>query len=167
MREDFESSRPDAHALAGESVSAQHWLRYASASAQTATDHNPATHGLHSWTAQRGLSRRTLALALAYMENNLGESFTLNDLGRAIGISPFHFSRLFRISTGQSPMGYLRRLRIERSKTMLLQGERKKADIAMTLGFSDQSHFTRTFRRMTGVSPGEYVRRSYTMKMAA
>jgi len=167
MREDFESSRPDAHAMAVESVSAQRGPRPATLSAQSATDHSRVTHGPLAWTAQRGLSRRTLTLAFSYMENHLGENFSLNDLSKAVGISLFHFSRLFRISTGESPMGYSRRLRIERSKQMLLQAERKKAQIALELGFSDQSHFTRTFRRMTGLSPGEYVRKSYMMKMAA
>lgn len=118
----------------------------------------PEGHGHFAWTARRGLSRRTLALARSYMEDNLGENFTLDDLGRAVGVSRFHFSRLFRVSTGQSPMGYSLRLRIERAKEMLLQGDRKICEIAMELGFFDQSHFSRTFRRMTGVSPGEYVR---------
>jgi AraC family transcriptional regulator len=115
-------------------------------------------HGHSACTARRGLSRRLLGLACSYMEDNLGENFTLNDLGRAVGISRFHFSRLFRVSTGQSPMGYSLRLRIQRAKEMLLQGDRKICEIAMELGFFDQSHFSRTFRRMTGVSPGEYVR---------
>jgi AraC-like DNA-binding protein len=58
------------------------------------------------------------------MEENLGENFTLGDLGKAADVSPFHFSRLFRVSTGQSPMAYWRRLRIERAKEMLLHARR-------------------------------------------
>ena len=112
----------------------------------------------HTWTARRGLSRRVLALACSYMEDNLGENFTLDDLARAVGVSRFHFSRLFRVSTGESPMGFSLRLRIEHAKGMLLKGDRRICEIAMALGFFDQSHFARTFRRITGVSPGEYVR---------
>ena len=48
--------------------------------------------------------------------------------------------------------------RIKRAKEMLLQGDRMICEIAMALGFFDQSHFSRTFRRITGVSPREYVR---------
>jgi transcriptional regulator GlxA family with amidase domain len=55
-------------------------------------------------------------------------------------------------------MGYSLRLRVERAKEMLLQSDRRMSEIAVTLGFFDQSHFSRTFRRITGVSPGEYVR---------
>jgi AraC family transcriptional regulator len=58
------------------------------------------------------------------MEENLGENFTLGDLGKVVGVSPFHFSLLFRVSTGQSPMAYWRRLRIERAKEMLLHVRR-------------------------------------------
>jgi len=123
------------------------------------TDANaPETHGHRTWTTRRGLSRRVLALACHYMEDNLGENFTLDELARAAGVSRFHFSRLFRVSTGASPMGYLLYLRVDRAKNMLLRGDRKICEIAMALGFFDQSHFSRTFRRMTGVSPREYVR---------
>ena len=118
----------------------------------------PKTHGHHTWTAPRGLSRRVLALACAYMEAKLVEHFTLDELARAVGVSRFHFSRLFRVSTGASPMGYLLYLRVGRAKSMLLRGDRKICEIAIALGFFDQSHFSRTFRRMTGVSPREYVR---------
>jgi AraC-like DNA-binding protein len=111
-----------------------------------------------AWPARRGLSRRVLARACTYMEENLGETFTLDDLARAVGVSRFHFSRLFRVSTGVSPMVYFLRLRIERAKQMLVKGDRKMCEIALALGFFDQSHFSRTFRRMTGLAPGEYVR---------
>jgi AraC-like DNA-binding protein len=84
----------------------------------------PEVHSDFKWTVRRGLSRRTLALACSYMEENLGENFTLGDLGKAADVSPFHFSRLFRVSTGQSPMAYWRRLRIERAKEMLLHARR-------------------------------------------
>lgn len=109
-------------------------------------------------TPPGGLSRRALVLACTYIEENLGENFTLDDLAGAVGVSRFHFSRQFRVSTGQSPMRYSLRLRIERAKEMLLQRGRKHCDVAMALGFFDESHFSRTFRRITGVAPREYVR---------
>ena len=92
------------------------------------------------------------------MEDNLGKNFTLDELCRAVGISRFHFARLFRESTGERLMGYSVRLRIERAKAMLSQSDRRISEIAVTLGFFDQSHFSRTFRRMTGISRGRYMR---------
>jgi AraC family transcriptional regulator len=109
--------------------------------------------------ALRGLSRRALTRACSYIAENLGERFTLNDLARQAGVSRFHFARLFRISTGDSPMAYLLKSRIERAKQMLLQEDRPVCEIAAALGFCDQSHLTRTFRRLTGLTPREFARR--------
>jgi AraC family transcriptional regulator len=107
----------------------------------------------------RGLSRRALNRACAYIEENLGERFTLDDLARQVGVSRFHFARLFRVSTGESPMAYLLRSRIERAKQMLIEDEQPVCEIAAALGFCDQSHLTRTFRRMTGLTPRDFARR--------
>jgi AraC family transcriptional regulator len=108
---------------------------------------------------RRGLSRRALNRACSYIAENLGERFTLDDLARQAGVSRFHFARLFRVSTGDSPMAYLLKSRIERAKQMLLQDDRPVCEIAAVLGFCDQSHLTRTFRRLTGVTPREFARR--------
>lgn len=108
---------------------------------------------------RRGLSRRALNRACSYIAENLGERFTLDDLARQAGVSRFHFARLFRVSTGNSPMAYLLKSRIERAKQMLLQDERPVCEIAAVLGFCDQSHLTRTFRRLTGLTPREFARR--------
>ena len=108
---------------------------------------------------RRGLSRRALNRACSYIAENLGERFTLDDLARQAGVSRFHFARLFRVSTGDSPMAYLLKSRIERAKQMLLQDDRPVCEIAAVLGFCDQSHLTRTFRRLTGLTPREFARR--------
>jgi len=55
-------------------------------------------------------------------------------------------------------MGYLRRVRIERSKSILQTRNATIAEVAVRLGFSDQSHFTRIFGRIVGVSPGSFAR---------
>jgi AraC family transcriptional regulator len=55
-------------------------------------------------------------------------------------------------------MGYLRRARIERSKSILQTRGTTIAEVAARLGFSDQSHFTRIFGRLVGVSPGSFAR---------
>ena len=53
---------------------------------------------------RRGLSRRALNRACSFIAENLGERFTLDDLAREAGVSRFHFARLFRVSTGDSPI---------------------------------------------------------------
>lgn len=106
----------------------------------------------------RGLNRRALEKAYAYIEDHLGEHFTLEDLAHAACVSRFHFARAFRSSTGYSPMAYLLKSRIERAKEILAYGEQKICETAVSLGFFDQSHFARSFRRQTGFSPREFVR---------
>lgn len=105
-----------------------------------------------------GLTGSTLHRVLAYIDEHMGERISLGELAREAGISRFHFARQFRLSTGESPMEYLRRVRIERSKRILQARETTIAEVAATLGFSDQSHFTRIFGRLVGVSPGNFAR---------
>lgn len=105
-----------------------------------------------------GLAGSVLRRIRSYIDAHIGERISLDDLARLAGVSRFHFARQFRLSTGESPMGYLRRLRIERSKSILQSRESTIAEVAATLGFSDQSHFTRTFGRLVGVSPGSFAR---------
>jgi AraC-like DNA-binding protein len=84
----------------------------------------------------------------------------LADLARAACVSRFHFARLFRQSTGQSPMRYVARYRVERAKRLLAEGGRHISDIAVETGFFDQSHLTRVFRRVVGVTPARFARAS-------
>lgn len=114
----------------------------------------------------RGLSPRALRRALWFIETHLTERFTLGDLARSVGVSRFHFARMFRISTGSSPMQYLTSTRVERSKAALMQGGCSICEVAAQFGFCDQSHFTRTFRRLTGLTPSEYVQRMQSRRSA-
>lgn len=104
----------------------------------------------------RGLSPRALARALDYIERHIGDTLTLADIAGAACISRFHFARLFRVSTGRSPMEFVLAKRIALAKEQLARGPQKISATAASLGFFDQSHFTRTFRRMTGYSPREF-----------
>ena len=105
-----------------------------------------------------GLAGGALRRVRAYIEDHIGERISLDQLAQQAGVSRFHFARQFRLSTGESPMGYLRRARIERSKSILQTRDTTIAEVAVRLGFSDQSHFTRTFGRLVGVSPGSFAR---------
>lgn len=132
---------------------------------ETSLSHADLSQGLSLWNTPEpetgggpGLSAGALKRARTFMEANLGESLTLDDLAGAAGVSRFHFARLFRVSTGSSPMNYLMKQRIARAQLLLLRGDRSVCDIAAALGFCDQSHFSRTFRRMTGRTPREFVR---------
>ncbi|MBM0106831.1 helix-turn-helix transcriptional regulator [Steroidobacter sp. S1-65] len=116
-----------------------------------AEDASPRAHGL---------SPRALQRALTFMEANLGKRLTLAEIAASAAVSRFHFARLFRVTTGHSPMEFLMRARIARSQSLLVRGDTSICAVAAALGFCDQSHFTRTFRRLIGVPPREYLRRT-------
>jgi len=100
-----------------------------------------------------GLSRRALLRAQAHIEARLGEPLRLDDIARAAHLSRSHFARAFRVSTGESVMRYVCRLRMERAKALLIGSEHSIAEIAAMLGFAHHSHFTRLFRREIGITP--------------
>lgn len=104
-----------------------------------------------------GLSHRDLQLAHEYIAENLGERVTPDDLARAIGLSRFHFSRMFLRSTGESPMRYVQRCRVEHAKRLIRQGELLMTEIAVSVGFYDQSHFSRWFRKLVGMTPRKFA----------
>jgi AraC-like DNA-binding protein len=105
----------------------------------------------------------------AHIERHLAERLSLDELARVAGVSRFHFARQFRLRTGESPMEFLVRTRIERGKSLLRAGVASVGDVASALGFADQSHFARTFKRHVGVPPSVYksgVRMARTLPQA-
>ena len=60
-------------------------------------------------------------------------------------------------------MRYLREIKIERAKTLLLTTEKSILEISILLGFHDQSHFTNTFKKFVGVSPLKFRNKNYIM----
>jgi AraC family transcriptional regulator len=106
-------------------------------------------------TPRRGarLSSAALGLASEYVEEHLGEDLSLAALAGAVGLSPYHFARLFRESTGLSPHQYVIRRRVERARLLLASTDRSLAWIAQDVGFASGSHLATHVRRLLGVSP--------------
>ena len=84
------------------------------------------------------------------------ESLTLDTLAERSGLSPFHFLRTFRATTGQSPHQYVLRARLRRAATRLIVERSRIAEVAFECGFGDVSNFNRVFRREFGMSPRHY-----------
>lgn len=94
----------------------------------------------------------------AFIESSLSEDLSLAVLSSEIGMSPDHLIRTFRRQFGETPHSYVTRRRIEHAKHLLVSTNIPIAELALSLGFSDQSHLTLTFRRMVGVGPAQYRR---------
>ena len=93
---------------------------------------------------------------LDYIAVNYGNNILLEDMAAQAGLSPSHFSRLFKQTIGQSPYQFLMAYRIEQAKKMLDNPNALMIDVAMNCGFSDQAHFSRTFKKIVGVTPKQY-----------
>jgi AraC-like DNA-binding protein len=99
-----------------------------------------------------------LARALEFIQEHLADDLTREDVARAAGLSPGHFSHLMRAKTGWSFTELLTRLRTDHACHLLAHTELGLVQIALECGFGDQSYFSRVFRRRTGRTPGDYRR---------
>ena len=84
--------------------------------------------------------------------------YSVEELASLAGITPFHFSRVFRKATGQTPHQFVMETKLKHAQKLLAQSGMSLSTIADCLGFASPSHFTRAFRGFTGVPPSEFRR---------
>ena len=119
---------------------------------------NISTRPSHPITIPRirgGLSPKTLRRVQDHIAANLGQKITNEALAQVAKLSPSHFARAFKDSQGVAPHRYILECRVKRTQE-LLATELSLSEIAVEVGFSDQSHLTRWFRELVGVTPGNY-----------
>ncbi|MCX8157309.1 MAG: AraC family transcriptional regulator [Verrucomicrobiae bacterium] len=104
---------------------------------------------------QRLNQERALAVA-AYLREHLAEPLTLEQIGRAVGVSPCYLSRIFAQAMGCGIFQYLRDLRLDRAAELLRQGRGNVTEAAFSVGYSSLSHFSQAFRERFGCCPGLY-----------
>src|SRR5262249_5657353 len=105
------------------------------------------------------VNRDRVQQVITLLQGNLAEPPTLEELGRRVGCSQFHLSRLFAQEMGKTISACLRGLRMEKAARLLLAGEMKIAQIALEVGYSSPSHFTTVFRETFDCCPGLYALR--------
>jgi AraC family transcriptional regulator len=111
----------------------------------------PAT--VQRWT---GLAPHRLKRVLSCIEIRLAEPIQVCELAREVHMSPFHFTRMFKLATGHSPHKYLTLQRVERAKELLATSDMPIAAIAAAVGYQTQAHFTGVFSRHAGATPKVY-----------
>jgi len=99
------------------------------------------------------LERRLVDRIADVVEQRLGDPLRLEDLAAVAHLSPYHFARAFKRTTGLAPHEYVTIRRIERAKALLVRGEHSVAAIASSLGYDNVGHFRRLFLRHTGLLP--------------
>lgn len=93
---------------------------------------------------------------VAFLNDNFSRRLTVKSIASVAGLSEYHFMRAFRSATGLSVHQYLTQIRITRDKAMLAK-DISSAQIALSVGFFDQSHFINRFRSYFGVTPCAYA----------
>ena len=103
------------------------------------------------------LPRRKLHTVIEYIMENLESSPTLEQMAAVAHLSPYHFARQFKTSTGLPPHQYVVARRVERAQHLLRgDSDLALAEVALRVGFSDQSQFSFHFKRIVGVTPGQF-----------
>jgi len=106
---------------------------------------------------ERPLAQQHLRRVIDHIEGLLGKSdLSVEELAAIANLSPYHFSRAFKLATGVAPHRFVLERRIQRARLHLADGSDTLAGIAYATGFSSQAHFSSMFRRLTGMTPREY-----------
>jgi AraC-like DNA-binding protein/ligand-binding sensor protein len=97
-----------------------------------------------------------IAKAKKFIEEHHTEDLSLGQVAQAVHTSLFYFCKLFKKVTGLHFTEFVSRLRVEKSKNLLLNANLRVSEIAYEVGFQSLTHFNRVFKRIVGVSPTEY-----------
>lgn len=100
--------------------------------------------------------RRRAVEAALWIDDHSQSEVDLEQAARQVGLSPFHFLRLFSSVLGVTPHQYLVRSRLRHAARLLADEDIAVTDVAYDVGFGDLSNFVRTFHRAAGVSPTKF-----------
>jgi AraC-like DNA-binding protein len=103
-----------------------------------------------------GLAPSALRRVREHIEDNLGERIDIDELAAVTGLSACHFSRAFKQSMGMPPHRFVMSRRVIAATRLIELTKKPMSEIAIQVGFSDQSHFTRVFTAQIGQSPQRY-----------
>ena len=102
------------------------------------------------------LARERVSRTIALLEQHLEHPPSLEQIGKAVGCSPFYLSRTFSKETGLTIPQYLRKLRMERAAELLRSGKYNVTEAALQVGYNSLSHFSQAFCQTIGCCPALY-----------
>ena len=102
------------------------------------------------------LSTRRLAHVLEYMNTNLADALSLNQLANEAGVTRFHFGRLFKAKVGVTPHRHLVNIRMEAAASLLAKTQLSVLEIALACGYQSGAHFTAAFQKHFTQTPSSY-----------
>lgn len=106
--------------------------------------------------AAGGIPLWRLRQVTQYVEDNLGYDICIADLAKVAEMSDFHFTRMFKQSTGVTPYRYILQRRIQRARELLARSAMSLHEVAAHAGFGDQAHLSTVFKKTTGMTPKQF-----------
>ncbi|GGC85899.1 AraC family transcriptional regulator [Undibacterium terreum] len=103
-----------------------------------------------------GLPRYKVRRAIDFVRDHYRDDIGFRDIAGQLDMSPFHFARMFRHSTGDSPHQFITRCRIDAAKKMLIEDDMAIVDVAFAVGYKSQSYFTTRFALLVGMTPAAF-----------
>lgn len=115
-------------------------------------------HILTSVSANRqGKKSESVRAAIRYMEEYYMEPITLEEISGYVGVTPQHFSKMFKKELGINYIEWLTNYRMDIAKELLVEGKNAIKEICYQVGYSDPNYFSRIFKKVVGISPKEYT----------
>lgn len=97
--------------------------------------------------------------AMRYMRENATRALSVEQVARHVGMSGSHFAHRFSAVARVSPMRFLKQLRLDAARELMLGQSVRAGDAAARVGYESSSHFTRDFKQAFGAAPAQYVQR--------
>ena len=94
--------------------------------------------------------------AVDYIKRNYIEQITLEEVANHVFLNPSYFSKIFKSEMKCTFVAYVNKIRINASKSLLMNNAIPLSDISTLVGFDDQSYFTKVFKKEVGITPGKY-----------
>ncbi|WP_130857242.1 GlxA family transcriptional regulator [Olivibacter jilunii] len=108
------------------------------------------------FTGQKSHGDEVIIKAQQYIEDNFNEKISVEDLSRKLAIGRRNFDRRFIKATGNTPIEYLQRVKIESAKKAFETTRKTINEVMYEVGYSDVKAFREVFRKITGLSPLDY-----------
>lgn len=112
---------------------------------------------------QKEHSDEAIKVSQDYIEENYAREINFDEISKNLGMSRRTFERRFKNATGDTPLAYLQRTRVEAAKRMLETGSSTFDEICYQLGYENSSHFRELFKKHTRLLPTEYQKKFYTV----
>ncbi|KOF57372.1 AraC family transcriptional regulator [Clostridium sp. DMHC 10] len=97
-----------------------------------------------------------IKIIIKFMTDNINKKITLSELSQLVNLSPTYLSKVFKKTTGYSIIEFFNKMKIDKAKELIIEGDKKIKEVAEIVGYKDEFYFSRIFKKIEGISPKEF-----------